>query len=194
MYVVEIQIHAAKSINCILQLMVLISKNVKIRNENYEEQNMHKSEFKTRLTTYLLIYDFNLKLHNWDHISVHLIKAVFDAGRQFICIYKAFFVAYTYVMSKCDFPVGLLHFQLFLQFCRCDNKQECKMWVNSDVFGDPCPGTHKYVEVHFACAPRILATTTKRPLPPWFLQGGADNLWNNPKKLSPTTSTTTFVS
>ena len=68
------------------------------------------------------------------------------------------------------------------------------MWVNSDVFGDPCPGTHKYVEVHFACAPRILATTTKRPLPPWFLQGGADNLWNNPKKLSPTTSTTTFVS
>ena len=68
------------------------------------------------------------------------------------------------------------------------------MWVNSDVFGDPCPGTHKYVEVHFACAPRVLATTTKRPLPPWFLQGGADNLWNNPKKLSPTTSTTTFVS
>ena len=68
------------------------------------------------------------------------------------------------------------------------------MWVNSDVFGDPCPGTHKYVEVHFACAPRILATTTKRPLPPWFLQGGADNLWNNPKKLSPTTSTTIFVS
>ena len=92
----------------------------------------------------------------------------------------------------------MFHFNFFIiflfLFCRCDNKQECKMWVNSDVFGDPCPGTHKYVEVHFACAPRILATTTKRPLPPWFLQGGADNLWNNPKKLSPTTSTTTFVS
>ena len=91
-----------------------------------------------------------------------------------------------------------VQFQFFQHFsflfCRCDNKQECKMWVNSDVFGDPCPGTHKYVEVHFACAPRVLATTTKRPLPPWFLQGGADNLWNNPKKLSPTTSTTTFVS
>ena len=37
-------------------------------------------------------------------------------------------------MSKCDFPVGLLHFQLFFcnNFCRCDNKQECKiLWVNS---------------------------------------------------------------
>ena len=66
------------------------------------------------------------------------------------------------------------------------------MDVNSDVFGDPCPGTHKYVEVHFACAPRVLATTTKRPLPPWFLQGGADNLWNNPK-LSPTSSSATAL-
>ena len=66
------------------------------------------------------------------------------------------------------------------------------MAVNSEVFGDPCPGTHKYVEVHFACAPRLLATTTKRPLPPWFLQGGADNLWNNPNlgENSPTSSST----
>ena len=66
------------------------------------------------------------------------------------------------------------------------------MDVNSEVFGDPCPGTHKYVEVHFACAPRLLATTTKRPLPPWFLQGGADNLWNNPNESNnPTSSSTT---
>jgi hypothetical protein len=68
------------------------------------------------------------------------------------------------------------------------------MEVNSHIFGDPCPGTHKYVEVHFACAPRILATTTKRPLPPWFLQSGADNLWNNPKlAANPTESTSTTL-
>ena len=54
------------------------------------------------------------------------------------------------------------------------------MPVNSQVFGDPCPNTHKYVEVHYACAPKSTTTTTKRPLPPWFLQSGADNLWNNP--------------
>lgn len=78
--------------------------------------------------------------------------------------------------------------------CRCDSKNECKMLVNSDVFGDPCPGTHKYVEVHFACAPRVLATTTKRPLPPWFLQGGADNLWSNPNKKANPTSTSQATS
>jgi len=44
------------------------------------------------------------------------------------------------------------------------------MPVSSEVFGDPCPNTRKYVEVHFACSPKVRRTTTKRPLPPWFLQ------------------------
>ena len=44
------------------------------------------------------------------------------------------------------------------------------MPVSSEVFGDPCPNTRKYVEVHFACMPKVKTTTTKRPLPPWFLQ------------------------
>ena len=44
------------------------------------------------------------------------------------------------------------------------------MPVSSEVFGDPCPNTRKYVEVHFACSPKVKATTTQRPLPPWFLQ------------------------
>ena len=46
----------------------------------------------------------------------------------------------------------------------------CSMPVSSEVFGDPCPNTQKYVEVHFACSPKVKKTTTKRPLPPWFLQ------------------------
>ncbi len=33
------------------------------------------------------------------------------------------------------------------------------MPVNSRVFGDPCPGTNKYVEVHYACAAKNKATT-----------------------------------
>ena len=57
------------------------------------------------------------------------------------------------------------------------------MSVNSNVFGDPCPGTHKYVEVHYACSPLSTTTTTRRPLPPWFLENGADNLWINPKNI-----------
>ena len=55
-------------------------------------------------------------------------------------------------------------------FFRCDGERMCAMPVSSEVFGDPCPNTRKYVEVHFACMPKIRTTTTKRPLPPWFLQ------------------------
>ena len=53
---------------------------------------------------------------------------------------------------------------------RCDGQRMCTMPVSSEVFGDPCPNTRKYVEVHFACSPKVRRTTTKRPLPPWFLQ------------------------
>ena len=74
-------------------------------------------------------------------------------------------------MDVCNFPLSL---------SRCDGQRTCTMPVNSRVFGDPCPNTHKYVEVHYACAPKVSATTTKRPLPPWFLQSGAGDLWNNP--------------
>ena len=52
--------------------------------------------------------------------------------------------------------------------------------MNSGVFGDPCPNTHKYVEVHYACLPNGEGPanpgkiSTRRP-PPWLLEGA---LWN----------------
>ena len=60
-------------------------------------------------------------------------------------------------------------------------KRSCRMPVNSDVFGDPCPGTHKYVEVHYACKSKAAASTTKKPLPPWFLESGAGDIWRQNK-------------
>ena len=38
-----------------------------------------------------------------------------------------------------------------LFFFRCNNKRSCNVPVDSTIFGDPCPGTFKYVEVHYAC-------------------------------------------
>ena len=64
-----------------------------------------------------------------------------------------------------------LHF-----FFRCDGESFCDIEVNSGVFGDPCPNTHKYVEVHYACSSnfgRLEGGTTTKKLPPWFLQGSA---------------------
>ena len=34
---------------------------------------------------------------------------------------------------------------------RCSNKNQCIVPVQSSIFGDPCPGTYKYIEVHYAC-------------------------------------------
>ena len=51
---------------------------------------------------------------------------------------------------------------------RCDRLNSCSVPVSSDLFGDPCPGTHKYVELHYSCSPKT--DPTRRPLPPWYLQ------------------------
>ena len=40
--------------------------------------------------------------------------------------------------------------------------------MSSSLFGDPCPGTHKYVEIHYTCSPS--SDSSRRPLPPWYLQ------------------------
>ena len=67
-------------------------------------------------------------------------------------------------------------------FFRCDGESFCDIEVNSGVFGDPCPNTHKYVEVHYACSSnfgRLEGGTTTKKLPPWFLQGSAGSLWTS---------------
>lgn len=71
---------------------------------------------------------------------------------------------------------------------RCDGEQDCSLPVNSNIFGgDPCPGTRKYVEVHYACSSKHpmaggVSSTTRR-LPPWLLKGRADDLWNEESEI-----------
>jgi hypothetical protein len=36
-------------------------------------------------------------------------------------------------------------------YFRCGSMSNCSVPVSSAVFEDPCPGTHKYVEVHYKC-------------------------------------------
>ena len=33
----------------------------------------------------------------------------------------------------------------------CNGQTECTVNVNDGVFGDPCPGKHKYLEVTYSC-------------------------------------------
>jgi len=53
---------------------------------------------------------------------------------------------------------------------KCDRLNSCTVGVSSDLFGDPCPGTHKYVEIHYTCSPKTSDITRRPPLPPWYLQ------------------------
>ena len=43
-------------------------------------------------------------------------------------------------------------------YLRCNNKASCSIRVSSALFGDPCNGTYKYLEVQFEC---VVAPTSK---------------------------------
>ncbi|XP_064477138.1 latrophilin Cirl-like isoform X2 [Ornithodoros turicata] len=47
----------------------------------------------------------------------------------------------------------------------CDLKKGCTLPASTAVFGDPCPGTLKYLEAHYQCIPAE-STTTSSPKPP----------------------------
>ena len=70
---------------------------------------------------------------------------------------------------------------------RCGGKQSCSFEVNSQVFGDPCPTTFKYMEVHYSCQQQFTTTTEGHAQPPWLLDLSATP---SPRR-RPTTSTTT---
>lgn len=36
-------------------------------------------------------------------------------------------------------------------FCRCGSKRNCTVSVDSELFGNPCPGTSKYIEAQYIC-------------------------------------------
>lgn len=34
---------------------------------------------------------------------------------------------------------------------RCSGEQNCSIPVTNEIFGNPCPGTPKYIEAHYIC-------------------------------------------
>ena len=58
-------------------------------------------------------------------------------------------------------------------FPRCEGRSECKVASLSSVFGssDPCPGTPKYLEVHYGCFEESEPDSRTQPeviVPPWM--------------------------
>ncbi|XP_037893195.1 latrophilin Cirl isoform X1 [Glossina fuscipes] len=76
---------------------------------------------------------------------------------------------------NCMFPKSLTVLN-----SRCAHKQSCSVLATTSMFGDPCPGTHKYLEAHYQCISALqTSTTTSRPSPPpWVLSNGPPLLPN----------------
>ncbi|XP_076346458.1 latrophilin Cirl-like isoform X2 [Tachypleus tridentatus] len=43
---------------------------------------------------------------------------------------------------------------------RCNLASSCGLKITSAIFGNPCPGTHKYLEVHYRCVLEITTSST----------------------------------
>ncbi|KAJ9585473.1 hypothetical protein L9F63_002738, partial [Diploptera punctata] len=63
---------------------------------------------------------------------------------------------------------------------RCSQQQNCSILASTSMFGDPCPGTLKYLEAHYQCMPAATTTTTNRPSPPWLITS-QPSVWSTGK-------------
>ncbi|RWS31962.1 Galactose binding lectin domain containing protein 1-like protein [Leptotrombidium deliense] len=55
--------------------------------------------------------------------------------------------------GRLDWSVNCMSYRSFLIMQdRCSQKSNCSVLVSSKMFGDPCPGTLKYLEVQYHCA------------------------------------------
>ncbi|XP_014085243.2 latrophilin Cirl [Bactrocera oleae] len=69
---------------------------------------------------------------------------------------------------------------------KCAHKQSCSVLATTSMFGDPCPGTHKYLEAHYQCISAAqTSTTTNRPSPPWVLANNPPLLANGSTLINP---------
>ncbi|KAJ6633435.1 Latrophilin Cirl, partial [Pseudolycoriella hygida] len=73
---------------------------------------------------------------------------------------------------------------------KCAHRQNCSVLASTNMFGDPCPGTHKYLEAHYQCVSAAqTAATTTRPSPPWLITS-QPSVWSTSTIRVPTTTRT----
>ncbi|XP_041449113.1 LOW QUALITY PROTEIN: latrophilin Cirl [Drosophila obscura] len=84
---------------------------------------------------------------------------------------------------NCMFPKSLTVLN-----SRCAHKNSCSVLAATSMFGDPCTGTHKYLEAHYQCVSAAqTSTTTNRPSPPpWVLNNGPPIFGNGSGLIHPT--------
>ncbi|XP_059609740.1 latrophilin Cirl [Phlebotomus argentipes] len=76
---------------------------------------------------------------------------------------------------------------------KCALKHKCSVLASTSLFGDPCAGTHKYLEAHYQCISATQTpTTTGRSPPPWLITS-PPSVWSSPTMRSTTEPPLTAV-
>ncbi|KAI1289905.1 Latrophilin Cirl [Halotydeus destructor] len=85
-----------------------------------------------------------------DHGQIHLVRA--NYGR--------FSISTCNDGGQLDMSVNCMSYRSFLIMQdKCNQKANCSVIVSSKLFGDPCPGTYKYLEARYHCSSADLSTT-----------------------------------
>ncbi|GLH02726.1 Latrophilin-3 [Gryllus bimaculatus] len=98
-----------------------------------------------------------LKIECKEGELIHLIRA--NYGRFSITICNDH--------GNTDWSVNCMsHKSLRVLHNRCSQQQNCSILASTSMFGDPCPGTLKYLEAHYQCMPGYKRLNNLRPPPP----------------------------
>lgn len=76
---------------------------------------------------------------------------------------------------------------------RCSQKRNCSVSASTTLFDDPCPGTVKYLEAHYACILASASSSTARSTPPWLMTS-PPSVWMTPKSFTLHSETSTVAS
>ncbi|XP_022834043.1 latrophilin Cirl isoform X3 [Spodoptera litura] len=132
----------------LLLLMFLVVDNVHGRSSEPRYETAYACEGKT------------LKIGCREGSVIHLIRA--NYGRFSITICNDH--------GNTDWSVNCMSTKsLRVLHSRCSMHQNCSILASTNMFGDPCPNTLKYLEAHYQCVPASTTSTTNRPSPPWLI-------------------------
>ena len=122
--------------------------------------------------------------------TVNIIRANYGRLSQDICSDQSDWQTVQSWSTRCIQPRTLREVS---SRCSSDGASHCSLEVSSQVFGDPCPDTPKYLEVVYTCQRREKVTQPPM-LPPWLLSLEAMADIINKKSSTTTTSTTSTTS
>ncbi|KAL1438033.1 hypothetical protein MTO96_048488 [Rhipicephalus appendiculatus] len=118
---------------------------------NYSIRPPQLGRERIRYTTEYTCEGRELNISCPENYQIHLVRA--NYGRLSIGICNDF--------GRLDWSVNCMSYKSFLIMQdRCAHKSSCGTHVSSSLFGDPCPGTLKYLEMQYHC---VLATASPTP-------------------------------